>query len=285
MTLLGKIMTFVVLIMSIAFGVMGMMTYASHKNWRQAAEDLKAEYTEKANSLEQQKKRIDELKLQVAQEKVARAQAISNLYAEGSDLAKQNARLTTERNNLRNQASDLQNTLAQSSKRVLDLDQQNSKLRAQKIALIDSIQFQQGQVVRLIDEIHRTDYTKETLRERAEQLASDIAEYERVMVAFNLDKNSLTDFIPPAVDGKITAVSKVSKDRVQISLGENDGLKKGHEFDVLRGPDYVGRMKLISVDSNTAVGRMVLQEMPVRVNDRVTTRMVLDSKYNVSASK
>ena len=35
-------MTFVVLILSIVFGVIGMMTYASHRNWQDYALDMKA---------------------------------------------------------------------------------------------------------------------------------------------------------------------------------------------------------------------------------------------------
>ena len=284
MTLLGKIFTFVILIMSTAFGVLGMMVYASHRNWKETAEKIKADYTQNKGMVEQQKARIDVLKLQIKQEKVARAQVISNLYAERDDLQTQNAALTTERNNLRGQAADLQERLAQSSARVLDLDGQNLKLKEEKIKLIESIQTQQGIVVKLIDEIHQTDYLKETLRERAEQLARDIADYERVMVAFNLNKNSLTDHIPPAIDAEVTSVSTKSKGLVQISIGANDGMKEGHMLDVLRGNVYVGRMKLTYVDSNTSGGKMILLESPVRVNDKVTTKMLLKDKYSVTTA-
>lgn len=284
MTLLGKIFTFVILIMSTAFGVLGMMVYASHRNWKEAAEEVKAEYTKNQTILSQQKVRIDALKLQIKQEKVARAQVISNLYAERDDLQTQNASLTTERNNLRAQAADLQERLAQSSARVLDLDNQNLTLKAEKIKLIESIQHQQNVVIRLIDEIHQTSYTKETLRERAEQLARDIAEMNRVMVAYNLTKNSLTDHIPPAIDAEVTNVSTKTKGLIQISIGSNDGMKEGHELDVLRGSIYVGRMRLTYVDANSAGGKMILQESPVRVNDKVTTKMLLRDKYSVTSA-
>lgn len=285
MTLLGKIMTFVVLILSIVFGVMGMMTYASHRNWKDYALDMKAKFDASEKVLGEAKSNNSKLELQIKQEKVSRAQAIANLYAERDILDTQIKNLLTERNNLRAQAGDLQERLAQSSARVLDLDQQIGKLRDEKIGLIDSIQFQQGQVVRLIDEIHSTDYTKETLRERAEQLARDIAEYERVMVAYKLDKNSLTDFIPPNVDGRITFVSRSKKGLVQISLGSNDGVKRGHQFDIMRGKIYVGRLELKEVDANTASGIVTLQEAPVRVDDIVTTKLLLRDKYSITANK
>ncbi|MEE2640941.1 MAG: hypothetical protein VX768_09970 [Planctomycetota bacterium] len=284
MTLLGKIFTFIILIMATSFGVLGLMVYASHRNWKEAAEKVKADYNANVTILDQQKVRIDALKLQIKQEKVARAQVISNLYAERDDLQTQNATLTTERNNLRGQAADLQTRLAQSSARVLDLDSQNLKLREEKIKLIEAIQFQQSQVVRLIDEIHQTDYLKETLRERSEQLARDIADYNRVMVAFNLTKDSLTDHIPPAIDAEVTSVSRKQKGLVQISIGSNDGMKEGHELDVVRGTVYVGRMRLTYVDANTSGGTMILQESPVRVNDKVTTKMLLKDKYSVTSA-
>ena len=174
--------------------------------------------------------------------------------------------------------------MAQAGRRIGDLDGQNLKLRNEKIKLIESIQQQQGAVVKLIDEIHQADYMKETLRERAEQLARDIADMNRVMVAFNLTKDSLTDHIPPSIDGEVTSVSTKSKGLVQISIGSNDGMKEGHELDVLRGNVYVGRMKLTYVDSNTAGGKMILQESPVRVKDKVTTKILLKDKYSVTSA-
>jgi hypothetical protein len=36
-------------------------------------------------------------------------------------------------------------------------------------------------------------------------------------VAYNLNKDSLTDYIPPAVDGLVTAVSKKSNGTIEIS--------------------------------------------------------------------
>lgn len=284
MTLLGKIFTFLILIMSTAFGVLGMMVYASHRNWKDAAEEIKAKYNENATTLQQAQVRIDALKLEIKQEKVARAQVISNLYSERDDLQTQNASLTTERNNLRGQATALQERLAQASASVLQLDAQNLKLREEKIKLIESIQFQQRQVVRLIDEIHQTDYMKETLRERSEQLARDIADMNRVLVAFDLNKDSLTDHIPPSIDAKITSVSNKKKGLVQISIGANDGMKEGHELDVVRGTVYVGRMKLTYVDANTSGGVMILTEAPVRVDDKVTTKMLLRDKYSVTSA-
>lgn len=284
MTLLGKIFTFVILILSIAFGVLGMMVFASHKNWKEAAQQLKKEYDDLKLIRDQGLVRIDDLKLQIKQEKVARAQVISNLYAERDDLQQQNNALITERNNLRAQAADLQERLAQSSASVLELDSQNLKLKEEKIKLVEAIQAQQAAVVRLVDEIHQTAYLKETLRERAEQLATEVAAMNRVMTAFNLTKDSLTDHIPPAIDGEITAVSNRNKDLVQISIGSNDGMKEGHELDVLRGNTYVGRIRLTYVDLNASGGKMILTEVPVRVHDKVTTKMLLKDKYSVTSA-
>ena len=153
MTLLGKIFTFVILIMSTAFGVLGMMVYASHRNWKEQAEEIKSQYTRNQILVGNQKTKIDQLKLEIKQEKVARAQVISNLYAERDDLQTRNGAAQNERDAFRKQASDLQTQLAQAGRRIGDLDGQNLKLRNEKIKLIESIQQQQGAVVKLIDEI------------------------------------------------------------------------------------------------------------------------------------
>ena len=71
MTLLGKIMTFVVLMISTAVGVAGLMVYASHRNWKSMAQELKAEYEEEKQIREQAQVRISFLQKQLEKEKVS----------------------------------------------------------------------------------------------------------------------------------------------------------------------------------------------------------------------
>ena len=199
---------------------------------------------------------------------------VANLYADKLGLETDLTSMTTERNNLRGQASDLQTRLAQANDRVAELDRQIADLRQKNIALVEATQSQQEQVVRLIDAIQQTEFVKDTLKERANQLASDIADYERVLKAVGLNKDSLTDHIPPEVDGFITDIGGKG-DVVQINLGLGDGIHDGHELEIYRRGEYIGKIRVYSADDNTSGASVVSKIRPIRVRDEVTTRLIL----------
>jgi hypothetical protein len=82
--------------------------------------------------------------------------------------------------------------------------------------------------------------------------------------------------LPPRVDGVIRAIAG---EMIEISLGSDDGLKKGHRLDIYRvvGDQgvYVGRMELVKTGATASVGKMVpdFQKKEPQKGDRVATRM------------
>jgi hypothetical protein len=82
--------------------------------------------------------------------------------------------------------------------------------------------------------------------------------------------------LPPPVDGVIRAVTG---ELIEISLGADNGLKKGHRLDIYRvvGDQgiYVGRMELDKIGPTASVGKMVsgFEKKEPQKGDRVATRM------------
>jgi hypothetical protein len=75
------------------------------------------------------------------------------------------------------------------------------------------------------------------------------------------------------VRGQITAIDK--EDRVEISIGSDDGLREGHQLEIYRGNKYLGRMQVLVAEPHRAVG-MILKEYkqePIRSGDEVATKL------------
>ncbi len=63
---------------------------------------------------------------------------------------------------------------------------------------------------------------------------------------------------PPPVVGEVKRVDPTNR-RVELSIGSDDGLVVGHELFLLREkprPEYLGKITIISVDPDQAVGRV-----------------------------
>ena len=66
----------------------------------------------------------------------------------------------------------------------------------------------------------------------------------------------------------------VSRGMVKISVGKDDGLRKGHIMQVYRGDTYIGQIKIMEVGPDRAVGQLDkdLKRGQVRKGDHVTTK-------------
>ena len=77
--------------------------------------------------------------------------------------------------------------------------------------------------------------------------------------------------VQPAVSpGKVLAADN-AMGIVVISLGEEDGLKRGFEYIISRGNQYVATIKISDVQAKKATGQVVkgMQKSPVQANDTV----------------
>ncbi|MGL5095598.1 MAG: hypothetical protein ACRDD1_08425, partial [Planctomycetia bacterium] len=81
---------------------------------------------------------------------------------------------------------------------------------------------------------------------------------------------------PPDVEGIVTGLDQGGQ-YVQISLGEDDGLRKGHVLNVWRyTPEatFLGKIKVSAIQANTAVAKPISVKGRIQENDRVGARVV-----------
>lgn len=273
MTLVGKIFTVLIFVMSLVFMSFSVMVFATHKNWKVSAEATKVKLTS-ANTLNDQlKTRQAELEMQLATEQAARRAALASLqtrlvraetavsekqaeldklFTDHAQVAEAAKMAETRLEALTTEVAGLRDTLRTTQK---DRDEQFDKV----VALTD--QFNQMEGLRL------------RLDERNTQLAQQVARMKMVMDARGLRETDLVSHIPPPVEGLVLAVGE--KDLIEISLGSDDGLKEGHTLDVYRGNTYLGRVVIRRTAPDRAVGQIMrdLQRGQIRKGDHVTTKL------------
>jgi hypothetical protein len=132
-----------------------------------------------------------------------------------------------------------------------------------------------GQVDRatkLASELHEKESFLEIANERKAQLEKQVANARLLLKQYGLAIESLPRDHVPAIDG---VVSAVADDSVEVTLGGDDGVQMGHFLEVWRDDQYLGRVVVISVKSDRAVGRIVpeFRRGVIQPGDRVATRL------------
>jgi hypothetical protein len=274
MTLLGKIFTVLIFIMSVAFCILAVVTFATHKNWKVAALANKAKIEALEAEILAKGREIETTKAELAVEQSARRTALSTLQVKLTLLAddlKNNAEV------LRNQSSSLtvQTQAAKSAEDSLAaITLEVGKLRNE----VRLVQQDRDEVflksVTLNDKLNQAESLRERMEEQNRQLQDQYAQLNRVAKALGFDSETLVSQNAPKLDGVVTAVDE-AKGLVEISLGSDDGLKRGHVLQVFRGNQYLGQITLREVGTDKAVGDIdkKMQRGRMKKDDNVTTKL------------
>lgn len=281
MTLLGKCFSAIILILSTVFMVLALAVNASHRNWRDVVltgvggqpglkkqiEDISRENkqlqdsrqrTQAALDREQASRRtalaalqtqLDQLKTDLQSSEAAVQQLTAQLTVlSQTDLsrAQELERLTSENERLRTQVRDEQ--------------QQRDTLFTQTLELTDQMNTLRG--------------LKLQLEERNAQLMSQVTRFEEVVAAKGIDINEPLDGSPPDRNGNILQIDRPSQ-LVLVSIGYDEGLRKGHLLEVTRGGRYVGKLKVRNIRPDRAVAEILTDysEGILLEGDRVDTTL------------
>jgi hypothetical protein len=282
MTLVGKIFTVLIFVMSIVFMSFAVMVFATHKNWKLYADNATPKGGEKLGlkqqfeQLEILKKQADEqlnaLKNDHATEQAARKQALAALQ---SQLTQALSKLTAQQAEYDRLLAD-NTTATQTAKdaqaRLTALEAENLARREELRTVQKDLDEKFAQVVKLTDDLNQAESLKALLDERNKEAAFQMAQMKLVMDRNGLTVDSLVSHIPPKVDAVVLEVS--DKDLVEISIGSDDGLKVGHSMEIYRGNTYLGRIVIRRTSGDRAVGQLVkeLQRGQIKKGDRVTTK-------------
>ena len=269
---LGKIFVFGVFVMSLMLMSFAVAIYSSHVNWQEVAkkkqedlDKLKAEET----SLNQE---ITRLTANVATSEAARDQVVAKFQ---QALIEKDKELKTLKDARDDKLTEMQKKIADLATVEADLTRAREEVTKLQAEVRDKQQKVDSQVTRAAEiagQLHEKESFLEIANERKSQLEKQVAQARLLLKQNGLSLDSLPKDRVPTMNGVVMAVSD---DAIEVSLGFDDGLQTGHQIEVYRNDEYLGRAIVKSVKPDRAVAVLVREYSRgiVQRGDKVTTRL------------
>jgi hypothetical protein len=266
MTFVGKILVVVIMVFALFFLAVSTVVFSTSKSWKDETERLKTSITG-ANGLNAKLKAAnDEAAVRKSQLDAAQAELTKTTDAFNARIKTLNQALDARQKELTEQRTIVE-TAQETSKTALAQAEARTKetelLHTQLLAVTkqsDEYKIQQND---LNDQIRIQQRQLETAKKNNDDLK------ERVLLLSSVvRRNGLSDDIrqikgvasaPPDVEGQVTRVD-ARNERLEISIGSDDGLVVGHELQVFRTkptPEYIGHIRVIAVEPDQAVGKVI----------------------------
>ena len=269
---LGKIFVFGVFVMSLMLMSFAVAIYSSHVNWQEVAkkkqedlDKLKAEET----SLNQE---ITRLTANVATSEAARDQVIAKFQ---QALIEKDKELKTLKDARDDKLTEMQKKIADLATVEADLTRAREEVTKLQAEVRDKQQKVDSQVTRAAEiagQLHEKESFLEIANERKAQLEKQVAQARLLLKQNGLSLDSLPKDRVPTMNGVVVAVAD---DAIEVSLGFDDGLQTGHQIEVYRNDEYLGRAIVTSVKPDRAIAVLVREYSRgiVQRGDKVTTRL------------
>ncbi|HVW01802.1 MAG TPA: hypothetical protein VHB77_15730 [Planctomycetaceae bacterium] len=285
MSFVGKVLSVVQLVFSICLMMFAGAVASVQTNWKKQAETYKASLDKKNgeySTLEQNfKKYQDDMQV-----------ALNKETANAQTLQANNANLTAQVDSLTQQLDSFKATATQKGEIASISAEDDLERRREALALRELYKVAIEKKDELMREKSKLEDEKfeqnvQIERQQAEYIAQ-LKENKRLtdlLIAKGVNPNErIYDAVatPPAetVTGKVLAVtkSKEGTEYIEISVGSDDGLVKGHQLYVYHTgdkPKYLGKIQLVFTQPDKAVG-IVLDKTKngiIEKGDRVSTKL------------
>ncbi|HWB10934.1 MAG TPA: hypothetical protein VG826_17030 [Pirellulales bacterium] len=281
MNLLGKIFAVMILVMSLVFMVLASLVYYTHKSWKTVVTA-----TPSGLNAQLQEERAKNKNLKDQYEKLQKQG-----QTEDQELRARQAKLETEKAELKKAYDELvreQTGLKEGERRSVEAAQVAQELLDAKLKEIDQLRTDVAQAqderdavfkesVALTDKLHESEGERARLTETTQVLTRQVAQYRTAAEKQGIDINAPTDNIPPKLDGVVLAAR--ANGLVEISLGSDDGLRKGHQAYIFRKQKGeskpVAKIEVVEVTPDKSVGKVIpeFRLAPIARDDRVATRL------------
>jgi hypothetical protein len=269
---LGKIFVFGVFVMSLMLMSFAVAIYSSHINWQEVAkkkqEDLDKLKAEEA-ALNQE---ITRLTANVATSEAARDQVIAKFQ---QAIIEKDKELKTLKDVRDDKLTEMQKKIADLATVEADLTRARedvAKLQGEVREKQQKVDAQVTRAAEIAGQLHEKESFLEIANERKTQLEKQVAQARLLLKQNGLSLDSLPKDRVPTINGVVMAVAD---DSIEVSLGFDDGLQAGHQIEVYRNDEYLGRAIVKTVKPDRAVAVLVREYSRgiVQRGDKVTTRL------------
>ena len=129
-----------------------------------------------------------------------------------------------------------------------------------------------GRASELAGELHARESLLVIANERKAQLEKQVANARLLLKQSGLSIDSLPKDRVASMSGVVVAVAD---DSVEVSLGGDDGVQMGHELEIYRNDQYLGRVRVVSVKPDKAIAVIIKAFLrgTIQRGDRVATRL------------
>ncbi len=270
MNLLGKILTLLIMVMSILFLFVAFMVAASHQNWKAIAIENQSIANQSLENQKAIKAEVDKKVQAIEREKVARQLMLAQLE---SQWQAEKRKYESKEKELINAQASLQiavQTLQQAEQRLTEQDGQVTSLETQIRGLVENITLEHSKVIELQTQVFENRGKVDALEQEKAVLANSLAKSSKVLNSLGKDENSLTAHIAPVLNGFVT---NASREFIEFNLGQDDGVLTGHTVDIYREGSFRGSAVVTRTENNRAVARLIpeMTKAAIERGDRVTT--------------
>ena len=253
MNLMGKMFIVLIFIMSIMFMGFSVVIYATHTNWKDRCAKLETALNETKTKAKQRLDEKDSIQRGLDEELTRRATVIANLTTKSEELDKENKAFKDELTQLK---TDQRETVA-----ALNISHNNLSLlrgeheehkKALRQAQIDWATLYSNLVAKT-DEAHALALDLATYKSTGQQLLQQYRDAIDVLKKHGLkpDPELYTGIPPKGIQGIVTEVRP--NGWLEISVGSDSGLIKGHRLDVFRNNSYIGKVEIVRTEPDRAV--------------------------------
>ncbi|QDT38498.1 hypothetical protein [Stratiformator vulcanicus] len=287
MTFVGKILIVVQLVLSVCFMAFAGAVYTAELNWRKDAETLQTQ--------------VDSLNTEMTQNQGDFDQQIRAAEKRAIDAEGKLAELTGDRDDLKTRLDTVQQmldaektTAAVKSKLATIAEEQAEAARREAVTLreindglIDAKNQLNAERLKLKDDVFALERKVDILTDRYTDSLEQTATLTNILRSLGIstdpaDHDGIDSSPPPIVEGKVLNIARPERtagsEFVDVSLGSDDGLKRGHTMYIYRASDggkYLGKVVLTDVGADRAVGKVILKPKNVTIErgDNVTTKL------------
>jgi septal ring factor EnvC (AmiA/AmiB activator) len=277
MNTFGKAMVVLIMVMSIVFMSFSVIVNVTHKNWREEAEKVRGQLSQAQAQNQQLQAQVDTLQKDIENERTEKLKRVAALETERENLRREflerereHAALVEQNRQLIAQNEAVQNNM---KAQLAELDKLRADIRAVQAEKEENFQ----NVVKLTDRLNQAQGQLENIKNRNVQLTQQAARLLSLLDAHDINPNEPVDGVPPRVDGLVLAVN--NQGMVEISLGSDDGIRRGHTLDVYRNnattSKYLGRIQVLTTQPDKSVAKILpeFRKGLIQKEDRVATRL------------
>ncbi|WP_165224963.1 hypothetical protein [Aquisphaera insulae] len=262
MTFVGKILVMLIMALSLLFLGISTVVFTTARDWKKTSEAQKAVATKLQTELDSAKAAVAAAEKDLEAEKGKFQTLTKQLEDQVKSLETENTGKTQEITRVGNQVASAETTAKTALAEAEASRNEAIQLREKRAAVEKQANEYKLKQAELFDRIRELERILETANKNNADLKDRVAKFTSLLtqhgISTDISTVKGTEAAPP-VTGQVKRVD-ASNRSVEISIGSDDGLSIGHELYMFREtprPEYLGKISVISVDPDQAVGRVI----------------------------